>query len=81
MRPPNEHAPKNVLPSKLFDLVAASLTEPTANAIVPPRNGVGFLKKAKGLQSLSIQLSWVYVWLVTDFYRSLTPFRKALQVR
>ncbi|KAM5536064.1 hypothetical protein V8D89_010322 [Ganoderma adspersum] len=61
LAPPNEHDASTCLPTRLSELVVP------ATSIVPPGSGppahrgpyTGFLKKAKGLQSLQLELSWI----------------------
>ncbi|KAK7035745.1 hypothetical protein R3P38DRAFT_3311737 [Favolaschia claudopus] len=57
LRPPNEHPPNALfLPSSLADLVAPLKVKGQANVEPPPHK---FLKKAKGIPSLNVELSWV----------------------
>ncbi|KAL7285548.1 hypothetical protein ACG7TL_000652 [Trametes sanguinea] len=65
MRPPNDHAIKDLfLPTQLTDLLApARVSRRNASGDVAntptPRPAIASLKKAKGLQPLQIELSWI----------------------
>ncbi|KAH9897857.1 hypothetical protein C8Q73DRAFT_641038 [Cubamyces lactineus] len=66
MRPPNEHGPgAPVMPVHLTQLLAPTkaagggATTIEINLGLPQNDFVGCLRKAKGLQPLSIELSWV----------------------
>ncbi len=64
MRPPNEHpVGAFVVPCRLTDLLAPKDT--SARKFGAERSFSADLKKAKGLQPLQIELSWMYVRPVT----------------
>ena len=60
MRAPNEHAKDFLPPSKLVELLPMSKgSVGTATSTELSKRPFGILKKAKGLQSLTIGLSWM----------------------
>lgn len=65
MRPPNEHSLTDIfLPTHLAGLLMSPTSAPAQPVVESLKHESvhhGFLKKVKGLQSLSIELSWRYV--------------------
>ncbi|KZT72907.1 hypothetical protein DAEQUDRAFT_552793 [Daedalea quercina L-15889] len=62
MPPPNEHAPGAMfLPSQTAELLAPSKNKPDQadNRTVSLPTRSGYLKKVKGMQALTIELSWI----------------------
>ncbi|TFY68590.1 hypothetical protein EVJ58_g926 [Rhodofomes roseus] len=62
MPPPNEHAPSNMfLPRQTFELLAPAKTKPDqpGDQAVSSPSRLGQLKKVKGMQALTIELSWI----------------------
>ncbi len=59
--PPNEHDASACLPTRLFDLVVPTIPTVPLGSGLPTHFGhyTGFLKKAKGLQSLQLEMSWM----------------------
>ncbi|KAI1793183.1 hypothetical protein LXA43DRAFT_886164 [Ganoderma leucocontextum] len=61
LRPPNEHGAGDCLPTRLSNFVIPPTTTVPPGSGLPAHFGgyTGFLKKAKGLQSLQLELSWI----------------------
>ncbi|PIL31443.1 hypothetical protein GSI_06144 [Ganoderma sinense ZZ0214-1] len=59
--PPNEHESSTCLPTRLADLVvpAVPTAAPEGGPSAHCASYTGFLKRAKGLQSLQLELSWI----------------------
>lgn len=63
MPSPNKHPPANVFfPTDLRQLLAPLSLKPLREGLSGPFDAnAGYLKKAKGLKSLTIELSWRFV--------------------